>query len=384
MIPGLRRGQAPSPIRCCVRPLCRAWAAAAPSGPPPPDQAVGPAAVRGDRSYARPGADRGALVPPRPAAGRPSRRCSPPATRPVRTATCCRCSCSTTGSGDPSGDPRRRFLLDCLDELRRADRRRARAALRRPGAGDARAGRARPTRPPCTSPPTPGPTAGSATRAVERALGDVPLVRTGSPYAGHPGPRAPRATARRSRSSPPSPAPGGSTAGALRRPGRGGPLAAPASRSDEPPAVADLDGVAAARRPARRLRARPGTRFRDERLTGYDEGRDLPGTDGTSRLSAYLKYGCIHPRTLLADLAGRASPTRRSAGYTDELAWREFYADVLWHRPGVGARVPQPGAAGHGLRHRPGTPRSWSPPGSRAAPAIPIVDAGMRQLLGEA
>lgn len=51
-------------------------------------------------------------------------------------------------------------------------------------------------------------------------------------------------------------------------------------------------------------------------------------------MSAHLKYGAIHPRTLLADIA--AHPAAASEGaqtYVTELCWREFYADVLWHRP---------------------------------------------------
>ena len=48
--------------------------------------------------------------------------------------------------------------------------------------------------------------------------------------------------------------------------------------------------------------------------------RDRPDLDRTSRMSAYLKWGCIHPRTMLADL-GAGDET-----YRKELAWREFYA----------------------------------------------------------
>src|SRR4051794_22336303 len=68
-----------------------------------------------------------------------------------------------------------------------------------------------------------------------------------------------------------------------------------------------------------------------DRVASYDEDRDRPGIDGTSRMSVHLKWGAVHPRTLLADL-GRL----RSAGaatYRKELAWREFYADVLAARP---------------------------------------------------
>jgi deoxyribodipyrimidine photo-lyase len=125
-------------------------------------------------------------------------------------------------------------------------------------------------------------------------------------------------------------------------------------------------------------------RFRDERLLGYGERRELPGTDGTSRLSAYLKYGCVHPRTLLADLTSDQEADGEAVRrFTDELAWREFYADVVWHRP---ESVREP------LDARTGAIQYDSGPTTDAAftawaegrTGYPIVDAGMRQLLGEA
>jgi deoxyribodipyrimidine photo-lyase len=48
-------------------------------------------------------------------------------------------------------------------------------------------------------------------------------------------------------------------------------------------------------------------------------------------MSVHLKYGAVHPRTLLADLAGHSGDG--AATVRTELAWREFYADVLWHHP---------------------------------------------------
>ncbi len=73
-------------------------------------------------------------------------------------------------------------------------------------------------------------------------------------------------------------------------------------------------------------------KFIDAGLAAYPERRDLPAVDGTSQLSAALKWGTIHPRTLLADLLARAEfETNRV--FISELAWREFYADVLFHRP---------------------------------------------------
>ena len=55
-------------------------------------------------------------------------------------------------------------------------------------------------------------------------------------------------------------------------------------------------------------------KFRDERLAGYAEGRDIPGSDGASGMSTYLKWGEIHPRThARRPRTGRRAP-RRTAG----------------------------------------------------------------------
>ncbi len=71
-------------------------------------------------------------------------------------------------------------------------------------------------------------------------------------------------------------------------------------------------------------------RFRDNALDDYAEDRNRPDKDGTSRMSAHLKFGTIHPRTMVADLNGRR---KGHAAYLRELAFRDFYADVLYHWP---------------------------------------------------
>ncbi|MEU5694904.1 deoxyribodipyrimidine photo-lyase [Actinosynnema sp. NPDC020468] len=116
-------------------------------------------------------------------------------------------------------------------------------------------------------------------------------------------------------------------------------------------------------------------RFRDEKLPDYAEHRDRPDLDGTSRFSAFLKWGVVHPRTLLADLGGdEGSRTFRS-----ELCWRDFYADVLWHNPD---------SARHNLDRR-FDRMALDEDGERFAAwcegrtGYPFVDAGMRQLLAE-
>jgi deoxyribodipyrimidine photo-lyase len=116
----------------------------------------------------------------------------------------------------------------------------------------------------------------------------------------------------------------------------------------------------------------------------YADERDDPAADATTRLSPYLKYGCIHPRTILARL-GRSHPHESQAHekLRSELAWREFYADVLWHVPESARRSLQPAMAD--MKLDTGTRadqrfEAWT----QGRTGYPMVDAGMRQLLGEA
>ncbi|HEX5115600.1 MAG TPA: deoxyribodipyrimidine photo-lyase [Pseudonocardiaceae bacterium] len=144
----------------------------------------------------------------------------------------------------------------------------------------------------------------------------------------------------------------------------------------EDPAPAGVDLPAAGERAALLRWAA----FRDGSLARYHDDRERPDFPGTSRMSAYLRWGCVHPRTLLADLAGTTGPG--PAGYRSELAWREFHADVLWH---------QPGTARHNYDRRFDRFRHDSGAAAEAAfdawctgrTGYPLVDAGMRQLLAD-
>jgi deoxyribodipyrimidine photo-lyase len=121
--------------------------------------------------------------------------------------------------------------------------------------------------------------------------------------------------------------------------------------------------------------------FLSDAVDSYGDDRNRPDTEGTSRMSVYLKYGLVHPRTLLADLA-----KRRGASvdvYRSELAWREFYADVLFHRPDSArenydkAFDALPVASGK-------TAEQAFDRWREGRTGFPIVDAGMRQLREQA
>ena len=145
-------------------------------------------------------------------------------------------------------------------------------------------------------------------------------------------------------------------------------------RSDKVPDVALPKGTEIATAGEKAAR-RAWKRFLDGPVDDYDEGRDIPGGDGVSRMSTYLRWGEIHPRTMLADLARKRSAS--SATYRKELAWREFYADVLWHNP-QSAREDLRASFSAMTYDDPGEAfEAWK----KGETGFPIVDAGMRELV---
>jgi deoxyribodipyrimidine photo-lyase len=106
----------------------------------------------------------------------------------------------------------------------------------------------------------------------------------------------------------------------------------------------------------------------------YDDTRDRPDLDGTSRMSVHLRWGEIHPRTMLADLGHRRS--KGAATYRTELAWREFYADVLHRRPETAREYLRAEYAQMEYDEPGGALTAWA----EGRTGFPIVDAGMRQL----
>ena len=119
--------------------------------------------------------------------------------------------------------------------------------------------------------------------------------------------------------------------------------------------------------------------FLDTRAQAYAERRNRPDRPGTSRLSAHLKYGTVHPRTVLARL-GRS---KGESTFRRELCWREFYADVLWHRPDTARAAFNPAMGTMEVDEGPDADRrfdAWA----EGRTGYPLVDAGMRQLHAEA
>ncbi len=101
-------------------------------------------------------------------------------------------------------------------------------------------------------------------------------------------------------------------------------------------------------------------------------GHDALGADSTSRLSPYLHFGCVSPRSLAVraqELAGDA--------FVRQLCWRDFYAQLLFARPQMQVDDLRP--RGDRWRHDPDALAAWK----EGLTGYPLVDAGMRQLREE-
>ena len=116
--------------------------------------------------------------------------------------------------------------------------------------------------------------------------------------------------------------------------------------------------------------------FRAERMSAYAEDRNRPDKPGTSRMSAYLKFGNIHPRTLAAELG---SLGEGSEAYLRELAFRDFYASVLYEWPKSAWQNWNPAFDAIEVDTDAGAKAAFEA-WKQGRTGFPIVDAGMRQL----
>jgi len=111
-------------------------------------------------------------------------------------------------------------------------------------------------------------------------------------------------------------------------------------------------------------------------VADYGSNHDALGADKTSRLSPYLRFGCVSARELEDRLPAGEGPE----AFRRQLCWRDFYQQVILHRPQNAGRE-------HQERYR-GT-IDWNDDDegfeawTNGRTGYPLVDAGMRQLRRE-
>lgn len=125
--------------------------------------------------------------------------------------------------------------------------------------------------------------------------------------------------------------------------------------------------------------------FVRSRAGAYKDDRDVPGDDGTSRLSPYLAAGVISARRCLEAAIeandGRVDDFKTGAGtWISELIWRDFYKHVLVGYPRVSKdRAFKRDTEKIEWRDDQAALEAWK----EGRTGVPIVDAGMRQLAAE-
>uniref|UniRef100_UPI001966BD06 FAD-binding domain-containing protein n=1 Tax=Nonomuraea lactucae TaxID=2249762 RepID=UPI001966BD06 len=103
-------------------------------------------------------------------------------------------------------------------------------------------------------------------------------------------------------------------------------------------------------------------------LYAYGAGRDDLAGDRTSRLSPFIRFGCLSP----LELAGLPD-----GDFVRQLCWRDFHHQVTLAFPDLNRRDYRPGRARR--REDGDAAESWA----AGVTGVPIVDAGMRQLREE-
>jgi deoxyribodipyrimidine photo-lyase len=118
------------------------------------------------------------------------------------------------------------------------------------------------------------------------------------------------------------------------------------------------------------------------RMACYEHARDFPALDGTSRLSAHLRFGTISIRAVVqcaVDSIRSGEGENGATTWLSELIWREFFSMILHHHPHVATQAFKPEydrIAWETGEQAEGIFQAWS----SGRTGYPLVDAAMLQL----
>ena len=114
----------------------------------------------------------------------------------------------------------------------------------------------------------------------------------------------------------------------------------------------------------------PPMEVSEELLRKYHLTRNTPGIQGTSRMSVHLRFGTVSPRALMKQAL------EINGSFANELIWREFFMQILWHFPHVVTKAFKPPYDAIEWRNNEKEFAAWC----EGRTGYPLVDAGMREL----
>ncbi|SFN39662.1 cryptochrome/photolyase family protein [Salegentibacter flavus] len=103
----------------------------------------------------------------------------------------------------------------------------------------------------------------------------------------------------------------------------------------------------------------------------YENTRNIPGKDGTSRLGPHLRFGTVSVRKMVKKANAESNKT-----FLEELIWREFFMQVLYHNPETLTNAFKKKYDRIQWRNNEDEYERWK----TGKTGYPLVDAGMRQL----
>ena len=105
-------------------------------------------------------------------------------------------------------------------------------------------------------------------------------------------------------------------------------------------------------------------------IQNYDNTRNIPSINGTSKLSVHLRFGTVSTRLLVK------AALELNEQWLNELIWREFFMMILFHFPYVVSGCFKRRYDNINWRNDEKEFEAWC----RGETGYPIVDAGMREL----
>ena len=116
--------------------------------------------------------------------------------------------------------------------------------------------------------------------------------------------------------------------------------------------------------------------FTKKDIAEYGENRDIPGTQGTSKISPYLAFGQIHVETIWEECQAIQNKNNGYRKYINELGWREFSHSLINYFPEMLKGNLKKEFDLFPWEDNPKHLSVWQ----KGMTGYPIVDAGMREL----